>query len=97
MSQSTVVLIIRLKNDHFFRVHFRLQCERLYMFRFCIPLPGRDHIGRKVVYINTGGYDPNVISLNEVFRVQLMTIDTLIQDEHIQVKEYHLRFPFKDN
>ena len=66
------------------------------MFRFCIPLPGRDHIGRKVVYINTGGYDPNVISLNEVFRVQLMTIDTLIQDEHTQVKEYHLRFPFKD-
>ena len=49
------------------------------------PLPGRDDQGRKVIYINTGGYDPKETSLADVLKVGFMGTDVLLMEEETQV------------
>ncbi len=61
--------------------------ETHFLHRILFPLSGRDDHGRKVMYISTGGYDPNETSLDDVFRIGFMSIDALIQNEDTQVRE----------
>ena len=48
-------------------------------------MPGRDDQGRKVIYINTGGYDPKETSLADVLKVGFMGTDVLLMEEETQV------------
>ena len=54
-------------------------------FRINFPLPGRDDQGRKVIYIDTGGYDPKETSLADVLKVGFMGTDVLLMEEETQV------------
>ena len=56
-----------------------------YPYRVNFPLPGRDDNGRKVVYINTGGYDPKETNLADVLKVGFMASDVMLLEEPTQV------------
>jgi len=50
-----------------------------------IPLPGRDDEGRKVVLVQTGGYDPKETPMSDVMKVGFIVSDLLLLEEETQV------------
>lgn len=51
-----------------------------------LPLPGYDHLGRKVVIIRTGVHDPQTTSMEQVFKATQLIGDVLwLEDEQLSV------------
>ncbi|XP_042874965.1 alpha-tocopherol transfer protein-like isoform X2 [Penaeus japonicus] len=46
-----------------------------------LPLPGYDHLGRKVVFGRWGIYDPNKVSMNEVMKMGSIIFDVMLQED----------------
>lgn len=46
-----------------------------------LPLPGHDHMGRKVILYRWGVYDPNAFAMDDIMRASLMISDVLCEED----------------
>lgn len=47
-----------------------------------LPLPGRDHLGRKVVVIRGGTADPRAHKPEDLEKANMMVMETLVKDRN---------------
>merc|ERR1712212_873879 len=46
-----------------------------------LPLPGYDHLGRKIVWGRWGIYDPNVVSMDEILKLGSIIFDVMLEED----------------
>ncbi|KAK3598429.1 hypothetical protein CHS0354_016427 [Potamilus streckersoni] len=63
-----------------------------------VPLPGRDKNGRKVLMIRLGQFDTSgkSYSFDQIMRVRLSVLDTILRDENVQVNGIVFFMDFTD-
>ena len=65
-------------------------------FRGSLPLPGYDHLGRKVIVIRPGIFDPNKISMEVIQRTSFMVMEIMgAESEQMFISGMILIFDYK--
>jgi len=69
--------------------------QRLLSYGSVLPLPGYDHLGRKVVLIRTAAHDPAIVKQSMVQRVSFMTFEVMnMEEEQLFITGMVLLFDF---
>ncbi|XP_014241651.1 clavesin-1-like isoform X2 [Cimex lectularius] len=55
---------------------------------YCIPLPERDELGRRVILTNTGAFDPSKYTSEDMVRMHSLVVESLLDEEENQIRGY---------
>nr|XP_045595424.1 alpha-tocopherol transfer protein-like isoform X6 [Procambarus clarkii] len=50
----------------------------------CLPLPGYDHKGRKVILTRWGRINPSIVLVNELMRAATLVIDVCLEEDEVE-------------